>query len=120
MVQASIPEKGPTMPYLRSFLVSCAGTLALAMPAAHAATPEDAILTKAGCTACHAINKKVIGPAYKDVAAKYKGKDAAALLFDKVRKGGSGVYGTIPMAPNPVGKISDADLKKVIAYILKL
>lgn len=86
---------------------------------AQAATPDE-ILTKAGCLACHAKDKKVVGPSYKDVAAKYKGQDVSAKLMEKVRKGGSGVYGPIPMPPNPVAKISDADLKTVVDYILKL
>lgn len=75
---------------------------------------------KAGCMACHTVDKKVVGPAYKDVAAKYKGHaDAVALLTDKVRKGGSGVWGPIPMPPNPADKISDADLKAVVEWVLK-
>ena len=86
---------------------------------AHAATPEE-ILTKSGCTACHSVDKKLIGPAYKVVSEKYKGKDASADLMAKVRKGGSGVYGPIPMPPNPPDKISDADLKAVTEWILKL
>ncbi|MEO3693542.1 c-type cytochrome [Roseateles paludis] len=82
------------------------------------ANPEEAI-TKAGCMACHAKDKKILGPAFKDVAAKYKGnKDAAALLADKVRKGGKGVWGPIPMSPNGPDKISDADLKAAIDWIL--
>jgi len=75
---------------------------------------------KAGCTACHMVDKKLVGPAYKDVAAKYKGQgDAAAKLADKVRKGGVGVWGPIPMPPNAADKINDADLKTVVAWILK-
>ena len=85
---------------------------------AGAAGPEDA-MNKAGCMACHAKDKKVIGPAFKDIAAKYKGKDVTAQLMEKVRKGGSGVYGPIPMAPNPPDKINDADLKAAVEYILK-
>jgi len=85
---------------------------------AQAATPDEA-MTKAGCMACHAKDKKVVGPAFKDIAAKYKGQDVTAKLMDKVRKGGSGVYGPVPMAPNPVDKISDADLKAAVQAILK-
>ena len=77
--------------------------------------------TKGGCTACHTVDKKLVGPAYKDVAAKYKGQaDAAAKLADKVRKGGVGVWGPIPMPPNAVEKLNDADVKTVVAWILKL
>ena len=85
---------------------------------AQAATPDEA-MTKAGCMACHAKDKKVVGPAFKDIAAKYKGQDVTTKLIDKVRKGGSGVYGPVPMAPNPVDKISDADLKAAVEAILK-
>lgn len=91
----------------------------LCAASAQAATPTD-ILTKSGCLACHLVEKKSVGPAYKVVAAKYKGQDAAAKLMDKVRKGGSGVYGPIPMIPNGPDKISDEDLTTVIDYILKL
>ena len=78
----------------------------------------EASLTKGGCMACHAKDKKMVGPSFKDIAAKYKGQDASAALFDKVRKGGSGVFGPIPMSPNPVSRISDPDLKDAIATIL--
>ena len=72
------------------------------------------------CLACHAVDKKLVGPAYKDVAAKYKGQgDAVAKLTDKVRKGGSGVWGPIPMPPNPADTINDADLKEVVGWVLK-
>lgn len=91
--------------------------LALAAAATHAA-PEDA-MNKAGCLACHAKDKKLVGPSFKDIAAKYKGQDVAAKLADKVRKGGAGVFGPVPMAPNPPEKINDADLKAALEFILK-
>ena len=79
---------------------------------------ED-LLKKSGCTACHAIDKKLAGPPYVEVAAKYKGDaGAAAKLMEKVKKGGSGVWGQVPMPPNP--QVSDADLKTMITYILAL
>lgn len=71
-----------------------------------------------GCTACHAIDKKLVGPAYKDVAKKYKGDAAApAKLAEKVVKGGSGVWGPIPMPPN---KVTDDEAKKLVAWVLSL
>ncbi len=76
-------------------------------------------MTKAGCTACHAKDKKMIGPAFKDIAAKYKGQDVVATLMQKVRTGGKGNFGPIPMAPNPPDKINDADLKAAVEFILK-
>ncbi|TAK48678.1 MAG: c-type cytochrome [Xanthobacteraceae bacterium] len=76
---------------------------------------------KAGCLACHKVDKKAIGPTYQDVAKKYKGQAGAeALLIEKVRKGGKGVWGAVPMPPNPVAKISDDDLKDVVEWILGL
>ncbi len=76
-------------------------------------------MTKAGCMNCHAKDKKIVGPAFKDIAIKYKGQDVVAKLMEKVRKGGAGVYGPIPMSPNPPDKINDADLKAAIELILK-
>ena len=72
---------------------------------------------KKACMACHAIDKKLVGPAYKDVAAKYAGqKDAAAKLAEKIQKGGSGVWGAIPMPANP--QVSEAEAKKLAAWVL--
>ena len=80
----------------------------------------DDAMTKAGCMSCHTKDKKLVGPSFKDIAAKYKGQsDIVAKLSEKVRKGGSGVFGPVPMAPNPPDKISDADLKAAIELILK-
>ena len=94
--------------------------LLMSVAALSAYANEDAILTKAGCMACHAKDKKLVGPSFKDVAAKYKGQaDAPAKLADKVRKGGAGSFGPIPMSANGPDKISDADLKTVIEAILK-
>lgn len=92
--------------------------LGLASGAASAAGPEEA-MNKAGCMACHSKDKKLVGPAFKEIGAKYKGKDVTAQLMDKVRKGGSGSFGPIPMSPNTPDKISDADLKAAVEFILK-
>ncbi len=76
-----------------------------------------ALAQKYACMSCHQVDKKVVGPAYKDVAAKYKGdKTAEAKLIEKVKKGGSGVWGTVPMPPNP--QVPDADLKTIVAWVL--
>ncbi len=80
----------------------------------------NAALNKAGCMACHNKDKKLVGPSFKDIAAKYKGQaDAPAKLAEKVRKGGAGTFGPIPMSPNGPDKINDADLKEAIETILK-
>jgi cytochrome c len=96
--------------------------LLFAAGTAHAAldnTSAEAMMKKDGCAACHSIDKKVIGPAYVDVAAKYKGdKDALAKLTDKVKKGGVGVWGQIPMPPNT--QVPDADIKELVTWILTL
>jgi cytochrome c len=82
-------------------------------------TSAQAMMQKDGCAACHSIDKKIVGPAYQDVAAKYKGdKDAATKLADKVKKGGVGVWGQIPMPPN--AQVSDADIKELVGWILTL
>jgi cytochrome c len=91
----------------------------LATGAARAADANEELLKKAGCTACHSIDKKVVGPSYKEVAAKYRGDaKAAAMLAEKVKKGGQGVWGPVPMPPNAA--VSDADIKTLVAYILTL
>jgi cytochrome c len=94
----------------------------LAAGDAHAALDNaaaQALMQKDGCAACHAIDKKVVGPAYQDVAAKYKAdKDALAKLTDKVKKGGSGVWGPVPMPPN--AQVSDADIQNLVSWILTL
>jgi cytochrome c len=96
-------------------------TVALGFVAASPALASEEIIKKARCVACHAIGEKRVGPAYKDVAAKYKGQgDAVAVLTAKVRHGGTGVWGQIPMPPNGTDKISDADLKAAVEWILKL
>jgi cytochrome c len=97
------------------------GALGCLVAVAAPAAASEAIIKKARCVACHAIDKKLVGPAYKDVAAKYRDQaEAPAKLFTKVRQGGAGVWGEIPMTPNPADKISDDDLKAAIAWILEL
>ena len=80
---------------------------------------DEALAKKHNCLACHQVDKKVLGPAYKEIAKKYKGQaDAGAKLAEKVKKGGSGVWGPVPMPPNPAAP--DADIKKLVDWILKL
>ena len=83
-----------------------------------ATTPEQ-MLTKYGCVACHAVDHKVVGPALEDVGKKYQGQSTAfAHLTDKVRNGGSGVWGDIPMTPNP--QVPDAGLQTLVEWVLTL
>jgi cytochrome c len=92
---------------------------ALLVASAAMADQLEDMMKKNGCNACHSEDKKIIGPAYKDVAAKYKGDaGAVAKLTEKVKKGGSGVWGPVPMPPNT--QVSDADAKKMVELILAL
>lgn len=93
--------------------------LALALASAGAWAGVDDAMNKAGCMACHSKDKKLVGPSFKEIAAKYKGQDVTATLMQKVRTGGKGSFGPIPMAPNPPEKINDADLKEAVELILK-
>jgi cytochrome c len=78
------------------------------------------LMDKAGCAACHRVDEKLIGPAFKDVAARYRSnRNAADALFDKVREGGSGTWGDTPMPPNDEERISDAELKALISWVLQ-
>ena len=93
----------------------------LVMGQAAQAAPDFAqvkdILTKHNCLACHSVDKKVVGPAYVDVAAKHQGQaDAATILTQHIKTGSSGVYGPIPMPPN-VG-VSDAEIKTVVDWLV--
>jgi cytochrome c len=94
----------------------------LATVAALIAAPVFAnadLAQKKSCLACHATDKKLVGPAYKDVAAKYAGqKDAAAKLADKIQKGGTGVWGQVPMPANPA--VSEAEAKVLAKWVLAM
>ena len=93
-----------------------------ALVAAAACVPamaDLALATAKNCTACHSVDKKIVGPAYKDVAAKYAGqKDAADKLAAKIIKGGSGVWGPVPMPANT--QVNEAEAKKLAAWVLSL
>lgn len=91
---------------------------ALSVAPLWAAEGEDLLKGKP-CLACHKTDTKVVGPAYKDVAAKYKGNaEAPAKLVAKIKSGGAGNWGPIPMPPHPT--ISDDELNKIVAWILSL
>lgn len=96
------------------------GGLACAVAALTAPTPALANLElaqKNACTACHAVDKKVVGPAYQEVAKKYAGqKDAVGALSESIRKGGSGKWGPVPMPAQPA--LSDADVKTLATWVL--
>ena len=91
--------------------------LVAAVTATAPALADQALATSKNCMACHAVDKKLVGPSYKDVAKKYAGqKDAVDKLAAKIMKGGSGVWGAIPMPANP--QVNEADAKKLAAWVL--
>ena len=93
------------------FLAAAAASASL--PAA--ANPE--LAKKHACFACHALDKKLVGPSYKDVAAKYRGDGGAeARLVEKVKKGSQGTWGQVPMPPNAA--VPDADVRALVKWIL--
>jgi cytochrome c len=93
---------------------------ALALAIAAPAQASEALAKKYNCTACHAVKgAKTVGPTYADVAKKYAGqKDIEAKLAEKVKKGGTGVWGQIPMPPNPT--VPDADLQALVKWVLSI
>lgn len=101
---------------MNKFLTTAAFS-ALAVLAANPAFANEDLAKKKNCLACHAVDKKVVGPSYKDVAAKYKGdKGAVDKLATKVIKGGSGSFGSVPMPANP--QVNDAEAKQLVTWIL--
>ena len=96
--------------------------LMLFAPAANAALDDakaQELLKNGGCVTCHSVDKKILGPSYKDVAQKRKGdKDAVATLENAVRSGSKGNYGSMPMPPNSKDKISDGDLHELTEWLL--
>ena len=94
-----------------------AGAVALAAAVSLPASANQELAQKSGCMTCHGVDKKIIGPSYQDVAAKYKGNKAAeADLVKKVKGGSKGVWGEIPMPPN--AHVSDADIKTLVQWVL--
>jgi len=93
--------------------------VAAGMLSTGAAVADEALAKSKNCMACHSVDKKIVGPAYKDVAAKYAGqKDAEAKLAEKVIKGGKGSWGEVPMPPNTTVKPEEAT--KLVKWILSL
>ncbi|MES2637327.1 MAG: c-type cytochrome [Pseudomonadota bacterium] len=107
---------------MKVLLSSIAVSAMLLAGSVHAANADaaKALAQKNGCLACHSIDKKVLGPSYKDVAAKYKGdKTAEAKMIAKVKAGGSGVWGPMPMPANSP-QVKDEDIKTIVQWILSM
>jgi cytochrome c len=95
------------------------GGVAAVVAAPASAQNVDELLKKYACLSCHAADKKLVGPSYKDVAAKYRGQAGAEkALAEKVKKGGQGVWGPIPMPPN--ASVPDGDLNAMVKYVLSV
>src|SRR3954465_5689206 len=107
---------------MKATLIICAFAASLVSAATTYAAVNDAkanqLAGKYNCQGCHTVDKKLVGPAYKEVAKKYAvDNSAAAKLEHKIKNGGSGVWGAIPMPPN---NVPDADLKTLVDWILAL
>ena len=89
---------------------------ALASTASLSALASAELAKQHNCLSCHSVDKKVVGPSYKDIAAKYKGQSVEAALIDKIKHGSKGVYGPIPMPAN--ANVPDADVKTLVKWIL--
>ncbi|MEO8104362.1 MAG: c-type cytochrome [Betaproteobacteria bacterium] len=104
---------------MKRFVIAALATMTAALAFVGSAQASEELAKKNNCTACHKIEGKLVGPAYKDVAAKYKGdKKAEAMLIEKVKKGGMGVWGPIPMPPNAA--VKDEDIKTLVKWVLSL
>jgi cytochrome c len=107
------------MKQLATILGAAAAAVSISLAASSPAMASEELAKKHNCLACHSVDKKIVGPAYKDVAAKYRGdKNAEAMLFEKVKKGGVGTWGQIPMPPNAT--VPDADIKALVKWVLSL
>ena len=104
---------------MKSIIASIAVVTGLTFVGSAISADMPAVAKKNGCTNCHAIDKKVVGPAWQAVADKYKGDAGAAdKLSTKIAKGGGGVWGPVPMPAQP--KLSEAENKELVAFILGL
>ncbi len=100
---------------MKSALALATGIFALTLSVG--AQADQALAQAKNCMACHAVDKKLVGPSYKDIAKKYAGqKDVAAMLAGKIIKGGAGSWGAVPMPANP--QVSEAEAQRLVAWIM--
>lgn len=88
----------------------------LLLGAVQGAQASEALARSKNCVGCHTVDKRVVGPSYKDIAARYKGKNAEAALVQKIRQGGSGSFGAVPMPPN--ASVTEAEARTLVKWIL--
>ena len=104
---------------MKLMIVAAAAAAGIAAAGPTWADDDLALAKKHNCLACHQVDRKVVGPAFKDVAKKYKGQaDAQAKLEQKVKKGGSGVWGPVPMPPNAA--VPDKDIHELVEWVLEM
>jgi cytochrome c len=114
-----ISREGAAMKSLITVIAATAGVILAGGAHAADAKAGEALAKNNGCFACHTVDKKVVGPAYKDIAAKYRAsKTAATDLAKKVKAGGKGAWGDVPMPPN--AHVKDDDIKSIVQWILSL
>lgn len=102
---------------MKNTLATTAAVAALFLAGGAQAQDATKLAQEKGCLACHAVDKKIVGPAYKEVAAKYRtDKTAQAKLVKKVREGGQGVWGAVPMPPN--NGVSEKDADTLVKWVL--
>ncbi|MGP1717199.1 MAG: c-type cytochrome [Methylophilus sp.] len=99
--------------------MTCLLAATLGFSAQMAMADGAAIADKGGCLACHNVDSRKVGPAFKDISAKYKDQDVQATLIEKIKVGGRGTWGVLPMPPN-AGKLSDEEFKEVVQWITSL
>lgn len=103
--------------YLTKIVLTASALMAAAGAYALDAAAAKTLAAKSACLACHSADKKIVGPAYKEVAAKHKGQaDALEKVAARIKSGGSGVYGPVPMPPQPA--LKDEELKLLAAWVL--
>ena len=103
--------------YLKNVVLAASALMAVAGAHALDAAAAKALASKSACLACHAADKKLVGPSYQDVAAKHKGQaDALDKVAARIKSGGSGMYGPVPMPPQPA--LKDEELKLLAAWVL--
>jgi cytochrome c len=106
------------MKKIRLIAVTASLVMAGTLSSIQYATADEAMAQKKGCLACHGIDKKIVGPSFKDIAAKYKADEAAvSTLAEKVIKGGSGNWGSIPMPPNST--LSAEEAESLVTWVLE-
>ena len=106
---------------IRNVVVPIAALGLIVQASLSPAEASEELMSRSGCISCHRVDQKLLGPGFKEVAARYRSDpQAAARLFRKVRDGGEGEWGDLPMQPNGEEKVSDADLQQLLDWILKL